>query len=159
MSDHEQAMMISTKVHAMFGYTLMMAGVTRIVEICFFAPSTGSSSSSTNTGATLNNNTLNTNNGNTGGPTTVFSTDVVDDENENDSNSDHTIAESQGLVHHAPAFAPASAPAPAAMAGEEQVEKEKASRAWRHLPPFVRIPLNISFFFFFLLYFSTNYGI
>lgn len=38
MSDHAQALMISTKVHAMFGYTLILAGITRIIEICFFAP-------------------------------------------------------------------------------------------------------------------------
>ncbi|KAF8654668.1 hypothetical protein AX16_003485 [Volvariella volvacea WC 439] len=39
MSDHAQALMISTKVHAVFGYTLILAGVTRIIEICFFVPS------------------------------------------------------------------------------------------------------------------------
>ncbi|CCM02659.1 uncharacterized protein FIBRA_04763 [Fibroporia radiculosa] len=38
MSDHAQALMISTKVHAVFGYTLMSAGVARIVEVCFIAP-------------------------------------------------------------------------------------------------------------------------
>ncbi|KAK0214953.1 hypothetical protein IW262DRAFT_253515 [Armillaria fumosa] len=37
MSEHAQALMISTKVHAMFGYTLMLAGFTRIIEICFFS--------------------------------------------------------------------------------------------------------------------------
>ncbi|TFK75059.1 hypothetical protein BDN72DRAFT_955393 [Pluteus cervinus] len=36
MSDHEQAMMISTKVHSLFGYTLMAAGLTRIAEVCLF---------------------------------------------------------------------------------------------------------------------------
>ncbi|KAF9446891.1 hypothetical protein P691DRAFT_803284 [Macrolepiota fuliginosa MF-IS2] len=40
MSEHAQALEISTKVHATFGHTLMLAGVTRIVEICFFAPKT-----------------------------------------------------------------------------------------------------------------------
>ena len=39
MSDHAQALMISTRVHAIFGYTLMLAGVTRIIEVCYFAPS------------------------------------------------------------------------------------------------------------------------
>ncbi|KAJ6581026.1 hypothetical protein B0H19DRAFT_491139 [Mycena capillaripes] len=40
MSEHEQHLMISTKVHAMFGYTVMLAGLTRIIEVCFFpAPS------------------------------------------------------------------------------------------------------------------------
>ncbi|KAI0730834.1 hypothetical protein C8Q76DRAFT_716360 [Earliella scabrosa] len=38
MSDHAQALMISTKVHALFGYTLMSAGVARIIEVCFVAP-------------------------------------------------------------------------------------------------------------------------
>jgi hypothetical protein len=35
MSEHAQALMISTKVHATFGHTLMLAGVSRIIEICF----------------------------------------------------------------------------------------------------------------------------
>ncbi|KAL4072852.1 hypothetical protein V8B97DRAFT_1869646 [Scleroderma yunnanense] len=35
MSDHVQALMISTKVHAIFGYTLISAGLTRIIEVCF----------------------------------------------------------------------------------------------------------------------------
>jgi hypothetical protein len=39
MSEHSQALMISTKVHAMFGHTLMLAGFTRILEVCFFVPS------------------------------------------------------------------------------------------------------------------------
>ncbi|TFK82277.1 hypothetical protein K466DRAFT_666612 [Polyporus arcularius HHB13444] len=38
MSDHAQALMLSTKVHALFGYTLMSAGLARIIEICFVAP-------------------------------------------------------------------------------------------------------------------------
>lgn len=39
MSNHEQALMISTAVHSMFGYTLMLAGLTRIIEIVAFMPS------------------------------------------------------------------------------------------------------------------------
>lgn len=35
MSEHAQALMLSTKVHATFGYTLMLAGFARIIEICF----------------------------------------------------------------------------------------------------------------------------
>jgi len=35
MSEHAQALMISTKIHATFGQTLILAGVARIVEICF----------------------------------------------------------------------------------------------------------------------------
>ncbi|KAF4610575.1 hypothetical protein D9613_007093 [Agrocybe pediades] len=38
MSEHAQALMLSTKVHAMFGRTLMLAGVTRIIEVCYFVP-------------------------------------------------------------------------------------------------------------------------
>ncbi|KAJ7065273.1 hypothetical protein C8F01DRAFT_737457 [Mycena amicta] len=36
MSSHEQHLMISTKVHAMFGDTLMLAGLTRIIEVVWF---------------------------------------------------------------------------------------------------------------------------
>ncbi|GMK55026.1 hypothetical protein CspeluHIS016_0200820 [Cutaneotrichosporon spelunceum] len=35
MSAHEQELMISSKIHAMFGYALMLAGVLRVIEICF----------------------------------------------------------------------------------------------------------------------------
>jgi hypothetical protein len=35
MSEHAQALMLSTKVHATFGHTLMLAGLARIIEICF----------------------------------------------------------------------------------------------------------------------------
>ncbi|KAE8220908.1 hypothetical protein CF319_g5637 [Tilletia indica] len=35
MSGHAQALMISTMVHALFGYVLMAAGLARIIEICF----------------------------------------------------------------------------------------------------------------------------
>lgn len=35
MSAHGQALMISTKVHSLFGYTLMGAGVARLIEVCF----------------------------------------------------------------------------------------------------------------------------
>ncbi|KAF9006199.1 hypothetical protein BDQ17DRAFT_1399114 [Cyathus striatus] len=38
MSEHAQALAISTKIHALFGNTLMLAGLTRIIEICFFVP-------------------------------------------------------------------------------------------------------------------------
>jgi hypothetical protein len=39
MSDHAQALKLSTKVHAVFGYTLMLAGLTRLLEVCFIVPS------------------------------------------------------------------------------------------------------------------------
>jgi hypothetical protein len=35
MSGHEQATHLSTNVHSIFGYTLMLAGICRIIEICF----------------------------------------------------------------------------------------------------------------------------
>jgi len=38
MSEHAQALMLSTKVHAMFGRMLMLAGITRIIEVCYFVP-------------------------------------------------------------------------------------------------------------------------
>ncbi|KAJ8489229.1 hypothetical protein ONZ45_g13666 [Pleurotus djamor] len=38
MSEHAQKLHMSTKVHATFGMTLMLAGFARIVEICFVAP-------------------------------------------------------------------------------------------------------------------------
>ncbi|KAA1470261.1 hypothetical protein DENSPDRAFT_774306 [Dentipellis sp. KUC8613] len=38
MANHAQALMLSTAVHSMFGYTLMLAGVTRIIEVCFIVP-------------------------------------------------------------------------------------------------------------------------
>ncbi|KAI5122818.1 hypothetical protein M0805_000160 [Coniferiporia weirii] len=39
MSEHAQALMLSTKVHAAFGNVLMLAGLARIIEVCFVAPS------------------------------------------------------------------------------------------------------------------------
>ncbi|EPT01106.1 hypothetical protein FOMPIDRAFT_1121044 [Fomitopsis schrenkii] len=38
MSQHAQALMISTKVHSTFGYTLMIAALARIIEVCFIVP-------------------------------------------------------------------------------------------------------------------------
>ncbi|KAL1411021.1 hypothetical protein Q8F55_001966 [Vanrija albida] len=35
MSAHEQDLMISSKIHALFGYALIAAGVLRVVEVCF----------------------------------------------------------------------------------------------------------------------------
>ncbi|MCJ1321037.1 hypothetical protein MMC15_006379 [Xylographa vitiligo] len=35
MGSHPQHLMVSTKIHATFGYTLMAAGLTRIIEISF----------------------------------------------------------------------------------------------------------------------------
>lgn len=34
---HAQALMFSTMVHTVFGYTLAAAGITRIIEVCFVA--------------------------------------------------------------------------------------------------------------------------
>ncbi|KAF8238149.1 hypothetical protein L208DRAFT_1388136 [Tricholoma matsutake] len=46
MSEHAQALMLSTKVHSAFGNTLMLAGVARIIEICFVAKHFSSAESS-----------------------------------------------------------------------------------------------------------------
>ncbi|WWC89779.1 uncharacterized protein L201_004705 [Kwoniella dendrophila CBS 6074] len=35
MSAHEQALMISSKIHGLFGYALIAAGTLRLVEVCF----------------------------------------------------------------------------------------------------------------------------
>lgn len=35
MSGHAQALMLSTQVHSLFGYTLMCAGICRVIEVCF----------------------------------------------------------------------------------------------------------------------------
>jgi hypothetical protein len=35
MSAHEQHLMISSKIHGLFGYALIAAGVMRLIEICF----------------------------------------------------------------------------------------------------------------------------
>jgi hypothetical protein len=34
---HAQALMFSTMVHSIFGYTLAVAGIARIIEVCFVA--------------------------------------------------------------------------------------------------------------------------
>ncbi|KAH0836825.1 hypothetical protein J3R83DRAFT_8596 [Lanmaoa asiatica] len=83
MSEHVQALMLSTKVHAMFGYTLMLAGLARIIDICFI--------------------------------TTSLSTGSLDD-----NESEHTLT--PGINAH----------------GESR-PKAKAARAFRHLPPLVRV--------------------
>lgn len=93
MSEHAQALMISTRVHAIFGYTLIMAGVTRIVEICFFA-------------------------------TPLTSEPISLD----DSNSDHTLADGQ------------QSPRP-----DVDTAKSNSARAFRHLPPFVRLAFALSY--------------
>ncbi|PPQ63108.1 hypothetical protein CVT24_005819 [Panaeolus cyanescens] len=51
MSEHAQALMISTKVHAMFGHTLMLAGVTRILEVVYFSPTFASENSEDDRGS------------------------------------------------------------------------------------------------------------
>lgn len=111
MSDHEQALMISTKVtshsqnfptqlsdnyeqvHSLFGYTLMSAGLARIIEICFFASSKEQD---------------------------VSSSTVMED----DSNSEHTLADPLTPTFSHPPVKKESAAA-------------NAARAWKHLPPFV----------------------
>lgn len=43
MSEHSQKLVISTKVHAMFGLVLMAGGLSRVVEICFLLRDASSS--------------------------------------------------------------------------------------------------------------------
>ncbi|KAF9224160.1 hypothetical protein BS17DRAFT_780583 [Gyrodon lividus] len=45
MAEHAQALMLSTQVHAMFGYTLMLAGAARIIEICFITTTSSATGS------------------------------------------------------------------------------------------------------------------
>ncbi|RDB18570.1 Protein YTP1 [Hypsizygus marmoreus] len=94
MSEHAQALMLSTRVHSMFGYTLMLAGVTRIIEICFFAPKS------------------------------------LPERPDDDSTSDHTLADS------APHFVDVNA-------GE--TGKTAAAKAFRHLPPFLLVAAGLLF--------------
>jgi len=37
-AEHAQALKISTKVHATFCHTLLLAGLARLIEICFIPP-------------------------------------------------------------------------------------------------------------------------
>jgi hypothetical protein len=101
MSEHAQHLMLSTKVHAMFGVTLMLAGVTRIMEVCFFsAPSKAA--------------------------------DTVDD----DSNSDHTLAEPS------PRYPSTSRYAVPDASGDPKVA---AAKAFRHLPAFLLVASGVLF--------------
>lgn len=88
MSEHAQALEISTKVHALFGHTLMLAGVTRIIEICFFSQRQSS-------------------------------------EADDDNRSDHTLS--------------GSGPQSSTESGSA------ASRAFRHLPPFLLVSSGLLF--------------
>lgn len=96
MAEHAQALMLSTKVHSMFGYTLMLAGFSRIIEICFFVPK--------------------------------FTLDGSDDDN----TSDHTLAE------RSPRFQTRSEV-------PSESGKTAASRAFRHLPPFLLVAAGLLF--------------
>ncbi|CAK5273818.1 unnamed protein product [Mycena citricolor] len=100
MSEHAQALMISTKVHAMFGITLMLAGVTRIGEVCFF-------------------------------PGTTRPLEVLDD----DSHSDHTLAESSSRYPTAPHSSDLSA----------ESAKVTLGKAFRHMPPMFLVGAGLLF--------------
>ncbi|GLB41596.1 putative protein of unknown function (Ytp1) [Lyophyllum shimeji] len=96
MSEHAQVLMLSTKVHSVFGYTLMLAGFARIIEICFFVPN--------------------------------FMPDAADDDN----TSDHTLAERSPRFQTRPDISSESG-------------KAAASRAFRHLPPFLLVAAGLLF--------------
>ncbi|KAF5379503.1 hypothetical protein D9615_006482 [Tricholomella constricta] len=99
MSEHAQALMISTKVHSTFGHTLMLAGFTRIIEICFFVPK--------------------------------FTPEGSDD--------DATSTSDQTLAERSPRF-PTPTDSPPTESG-----KAAASRAFRHLPPFLLVAAGLLF--------------
>ncbi|KAF8075183.1 hypothetical protein FPV67DRAFT_1575567 [Lyophyllum atratum] len=96
MSEHAQALMISTKVHSTFGHTLMLAGFTRIIEICFFAPK------------------------------------FTHEGSQDDNTSDHTLAERSPRFQTSPEVPSDSG-------------KAAASRAFRHLPPFLLVAAGLLF--------------
>ncbi|KAJ8695452.1 hypothetical protein PTI98_008056 [Pleurotus ostreatus] len=83
MSEHAQRLKMSTKVHATFGHTLMLAGLARIVEICFVAPDY----------AKLSNPPIHPHLASSNGEV-----DVVFDEGD-DAGSDHTLAENNNSHH------------------------------------------------------------
>jgi len=88
MSEHAQALKISTKVHATFGRTLMLAGLARIIEICFVPSKLAAEASDA------------------------------------DGHSDHTLADSGSGSGYSE---------------NGDSGKAAAARAFRHLPPFVRL--------------------
>lgn len=61
MSAHSQALMISTMVHSLFGYSLMAAGITRMIEVCFVLQDrpTGSTAESPDAAARVNGDAVN----------------------------------------------------------------------------------------------------
>ncbi|KDQ61912.1 hypothetical protein JAAARDRAFT_525818 [Jaapia argillacea MUCL 33604] len=101
MSNHAQALMISTEVHSMFGYTLMLAGLARIIEICFVPPTR---------------------------PSSDGRGQVV----EPDDSSDHTLAEASPQANLFPS-------------GSQGVKRMDATRAFRHLPPFLLVASGLLF--------------
>ncbi|KAJ7460808.1 hypothetical protein FB451DRAFT_1270391 [Mycena latifolia] len=104
MSEHAQHLMISTKVHSMFGITLMLAGLARILEVCVFSIPSKSPADTT-----------------------------VDD----DTNSDHTLAEPSPRYPQSLRYAPADT---AVDSG-----KAAAAKAFRHLPPFLLVASGVLF--------------
>ncbi|KAK2462757.1 hypothetical protein APHAL10511_005275 [Amanita phalloides] len=97
MSNHAQALMISTKIHALFGHTLMTAGMARIIEICFL-PAFPSPSD-----------------------TSRMVTSTSDDDN----HSDDTLREERPMPQNS--------------------KKGRATRAFRHLPPFLLVSAGLLF--------------
>ncbi|KAG2364649.1 hypothetical protein BDR07DRAFT_1607986 [Suillus spraguei] len=93
MSDHDQALMLSTKVHSMFGYSLMLAGFARVLEVCFIP---------------------------------LLSSPLSETPLSDDNDSEHTLAPS------APKYAGV-------------VTKTNATRAFRHLPPFLLVASRLLF--------------
>lgn len=125
MSNHAQAMMLSTKVHSMFGYTLMLAGLARIIEICFFASATSASKDPSSTTTSSARIALPET------PREPVHPHVYDDA---DAGSDGTLAEGEGdrlLDGNGEGYR---------KTGDRRrvfTTKDAAAVSFRHLPPFV----------------------
>ncbi|KAF8631965.1 hypothetical protein AX15_002101 [Amanita polypyramis BW_CC] len=134
MSDHAQALMISTKVHSIFGYTLMSGGMTRIIEICFL-PTFPSPSTSR----------------------------IVSSAADDDNNSDHTLND-EGTIprygakerafRHLPPFLLVSAGLLFMSATDEELENVH-NRGMDHVT-YVLIMYSIAFIFYFFINFLIN---
>ncbi|KAF4569521.1 hypothetical protein EYR40_008496 [Pleurotus pulmonarius] len=143
MSEHAQRLKMSTMVHATFGHTLMLAGLARIVEICFVAPDYAKLSKSSTPPHSL--------------ASSNGEVDVVFDEGD-DAGSDHTLAENNnnhsvggsGGVDGRRGGAGGASGAAAGVAIGNNGSSRNASagtgvkKAFRHLPPFVSVLLRVS---------------
>ncbi|KAG9224185.1 hypothetical protein CCMSSC00406_0004684 [Pleurotus cornucopiae] len=142
MSEHAQRLKMSTRVHATFGHTLMLAGLARIVEICFVAPDYAKLSNSP-----AHPHPLAGSNG---------EIDVVFDEGD-DAGSDHTLAENN---HHVvggsgvdgrrggageTSGGGAIGSGSRGRSGSAGSADAGVKKAFRHLPPFLLVAAGLLF--------------